>query len=75
MKKYWHELSKKEQEEVKLRNGYTVGEFLNEFSQPDWCSYPEALESVMGCWALFFGDVHDKNYCRRCECFIRSEDK
>ncbi len=39
------------------------------FEQPDWCNYPNALDSL-GCWGLTFGYVsaQGKEYCINCEC-------
>lgn len=77
MKKYWHELSKKEQQEVKHRKNYTIGDFQAEFSQPEWCQYPLALEGNMGCWSLFDGFVHGEGavMCEQCEYLDRTEVK
>lgn len=69
MKKYWHELSEEEQQAVKQRELYTIGELQAEYSQPDWCKYPLALEGGFGCWSLFFGYVHGEGaeMCEICE--------
>lgn len=72
-KKYWHKLTKAEQSKVKVREHYTLGEFMAEYSQPDWCIYPNALEAYMGCWALFYGRVHSDRICKKCECYKKPE--
>ena len=73
MKIYWHKLTKAEQSKVKAREHYTVGEFMAEYSQPDWCKYPNALEATMGCWSLFFGRVHSDRICKKCDCYEKPE--
>lgn len=67
-KTYFHELNKEERDAV-FESGMTVGEFMEKYSQPDWCSYPGALEGPMGCWSLMAGYVSGENYCRNCECY------
>jgi len=66
-RKYWHELSKEEQEKFIQEEKITIGEFMKKFKQPDWCSYPNALEGLMGCWALVFGCIHSEEDCKDCE--------
>jgi len=57
-KKYWHELTNKEQEQfIKDNKHMRFGEFMKMFSQPNWCSYPEALFIGSGCWELTGGDI------------------
>jgi len=68
MAKYWHELSKEEQEEVK-KSGITIAEFLLEYAQPDWCLYPNALEGRLGCWSLVDGYIHSEEDCKTCDCY------
>jgi hypothetical protein len=65
--KFWHELSVAEQQAVKQRTPYTVGEFMAEYAQPDWCQYPGALCADLGCWSLFYGTVHSESDCGDCE--------
>ena len=68
MSKNWHELSENEQKAVKQRTPYTIAEFMAEYSQPNWCQYTDALCANLGCWALFYGNVHSENDCSDCEC-------
>jgi len=50
-KKYFHELS--QQEIDTLIADKTVGYILENYKQPDWCGYPQALSMAMGgCWSL-----------------------
>ena len=64
MKKYWHRLNNAQQKRVKERKDYTLGEFMKEYSQPDWCEYPNALEGEFGCLSLFYGMVHSEKFCK-----------
>ena len=74
-KKYWHMLSTKEQEGL-LKSRMKLKDFIVEYSQPDWCSYPKALESLMGCWSLITPDkVREPGFCKDCECFIGGREK
>lgn len=66
---YFHELPAEERKAI-LESKMTVGAFMEKYSQPDWCTYPEALASVMGCWSLVSPDIKvDKEYCTRCDLF------
>ncbi len=38
------------------------------YMQPDWCSYPNALDGMAGCWSLIYGKVTGEQYCTGCEC-------
>jgi len=73
-KKYWHKLTKAEQAKVTAREKYTLSEFMEEYSQPDWCEYTDALEAMMGCWSLFYGHVHSEKTCKKCECYKKPEE-
>ena len=84
MKRYWHELTLDEQRAILdmrdperatmlgLPEGLTVFEFLEQYNQPDWCEYPNALAGVMGCWSLMsVGNkkvISVENDCGDCEC-------
>ena len=37
--------------------------------QPEWCSYPGALQHVLGCWSLTGKLVTGPDFCKNCECF------
>lgn len=49
--KYWHEISQDEVNEV-IASKKTYQFLVDNYKQPDWCSYPDALMGVMGCWSL-----------------------
>jgi hypothetical protein len=41
---------------------------MENFDQPEWCNYPDALSGMMGCWSLVGRYVTGKKYCKNCEC-------
>ena len=65
--KYFHE----ETDEVLnalIEEGITYAEIRERYSQPDWCTYPEAL-SVLGCWTLTSLTLRKRislEYCKDC---------
>ena len=77
--KYFHELSEIEIIELKLKKGYNFGNLNNDYKQPDWCEYPDAL--IDGCWTLLAPIKYDqanritKEFCSTCDCFKKSKIK
>jgi hypothetical protein len=75
MKKYFHEL---EQSEINtlIAEKKTIGYILENYKQPDWCTYPNALEGNMGCWSLMnllkegMRTKISKDFCKNCERFF-----
>lgn len=66
-KPYFHELSSEEQDTI-LTSGKTVEWLLENYRQPDWCEYPEALADVMGCWSLMEpGRIRSVRSCINCD--------
>lgn len=37
--------------------------------QPEWCSYPDALDGYMGCWSLVGRKVTGRDFCKTCDCY------
>lgn len=64
---YYHELTEDQRVEIHKQK-ITIGEFIKNYKQPDWCEYPEALGMYMGCWSLCFttGEI-SRGYCARCD--------
>lgn len=63
---YFHEMSR--QEIYALRRGTKLDrEFVDTFKQPEWCNYPDALDSILGCWRLNSFGVRCKSSCENCE--------
>lgn len=75
-KQYWHKL--RNDEIQKLRSaGKTWGYIVENYLQPDWCNYPEALGGQMGCWSLIDSDIRQKismEYCKNCDCFVANQE-
>lgn len=52
-----------------LNDAGTTWEQLNEeYAQPEWCDYPNAL-CPLGCWSLIYRMVKDEDYCKNCDCY------
>ena len=64
-KKYWHRLSQNTVDNI-IADGTTWGYVMDNFKQPDWCGYPNALDGQMGCWTLtnIWGSNSRKSICR-----------
>ena len=71
MIKYFHELKKEEIEEIlkKYPPDATYKDIEKDYPQPKWCTYPGAINGVMGCWSLFYQYVTGEDYCKSCECY------
>lgn len=37
--------------------------------KPTWCSYPNAVDPLGGCWSLVERRVTGIEFCKTCECF------
>jgi hypothetical protein len=72
--KYFHELTQEEINQL-IEQGKTWGYILENFKQPNWCNYPEALGGEFGCWSLI--DLREngkrkeisKEFCSKCSSF------
>lgn len=71
--KYWHEIPQEEVEQ-RIAEKRTNQYIMDNYAQPDWCNYPDALNGIMGCWALVDnapGGTRAKishEFCKNCEC-------
>jgi hypothetical protein len=74
MKPFWHEISQSEIDGLVERK-VTTQFVIDNYSQPTWCSYPDALMGVMGCWSLTDNEPNglrtniSPEYCATCPCF------
>ena len=72
--RYFHELEQTEIDTL-IADKKTVGYILENYKQPDWCNYPNALEGQMGCWSLMdlskdgLRTKISKDFCKGCDCF------
>jgi hypothetical protein len=71
-KKYFHELEQSEIDSL-IKGHYNWASISEEYSQPSWCTYPEALNGLIGCWSLT--DTKEEgsraliseDFCKECE--------
>lgn len=74
MKKYFHKLPQKEIDKL-ISEEKTVQYIMDNYKQPNWCTYPKALSMTWGCWSLCDLEKNglrtriSKKYCGTCECF------
>lgn len=75
--KYWHEMSQEEIESL-INSGVTNQHVVDNYKQPDWCGYPEALMGMMGCWSLTDNTVDGlrakicESFCSTCDCYNKN---
>jgi len=74
--RYFHEIDEQERQAIFDRN-IPVREVVEQYKQPDWCTYRNALQGGMGCWSLLLGDVAKKGeeFCRTCDTHKDYEEK
>jgi len=74
--RYFHELQEEERQAI-FDKKTTVGEVVEQYKQPDWCTYPNALQGAMGCWSLLMGNVatEGETFCKTCDCHRNFEEK
>jgi hypothetical protein len=71
-KPYFHEASQKTVSTL-VKNHATWGDIMEQYQQPEWCNYPEALSGSMGCWSLTdlskggFRKKISKEWCSGCD--------
>jgi hypothetical protein len=71
---YFHELKQTDIDTL-INEKKTVGYIVENYKQPDWCNYPNALEGRMGCWSLMdlskegLRTKISKSFCKSCDCF------
>lgn len=63
-KKYFHELTDEEFYQA-INDNKTYDDFI----QPDWCNYPDALDWDGGCFVLTERIIRCKDDCKNCECY------
>jgi hypothetical protein len=76
MKRYLHEAPQQEIDEM-IKSGKTWGDLKAIYSQPEWCTYPDALNGSLGCWSLTDLDhlrckISEK-FCADCDCFKKAQ--
>lgn len=74
MKKYFHELPQSEIENL-IADNKTIEYLVENYKQPDWCCYMEALSINSGCWSLTdlrkdgFRTKISREHCKECDYF------
>lgn len=72
--KYFHEIPQSEINQL-IEDKKSIKYIMENYKQPNWCNYPEALSITMGCWSLC--DLHERGnrtqisleYCKTCDRF------
>ena len=71
---YFHEISQDEVDKM-IADKKSIGYVMENYKQPDWCNYPEALSMTIGCWALCdltkdgLRTKISKEFCKECDSF------
>jgi hypothetical protein len=69
---YWHTLPDDLVDHLFKVGGITWGEVVENYDQPPWCQYPQALNGALGCWTLTDAATRTKitaRFCAKCEHF------
>ena len=66
---YWHLFDVDKQLEIQQQYK-TIGWFVRHYRQPEWCKYPEALSGLMGCWSLWYRNIHKETDCKNCDLYV-----
>jgi hypothetical protein len=75
--KYWHQISQEEIVDL-IEKGTTNQYIVDNYKQPEWCSYHEALMGQLGCWSLVDNTPDglrtkiSESFCSNCDCFEKS---
>uniref|UniRef100_A0A6M3JP96 Uncharacterized protein n=1 Tax=viral metagenome TaxID=1070528 RepID=A0A6M3JP96_9ZZZZ len=69
MRKYFHKLAEEEFKEL-VKEGMTWGECAEEYPQPKWCNYPDAVQGALGCWSLMDFRIKGRSSCKCCIQYI-----
>ena len=66
--KFFHELTREEFSQL-VGTRITWEECAQEYPQPAWCTYPNAVQGEMGCWSLMDFRVTGPESCVDCELY------
>ena len=72
MNKYFHKLTREEFEQL-VATDITWAKCAEQYPQPVWCKYPDAVNGAMGCWKLMEFNVHAPIDCLGCDFFDMGE--
>jgi len=75
-KPYFHEASQRVIDKL-IKLDVSWQEVMQQYNQPDWCKYQEALSGKLGCWSLTDIEKNglrtkiSKEFCKNCpECTL-----
>ena len=77
-KEYFHELSQQEIDKL-ISDKRTIGYIMENYKQPKWCKYPDALGGILGCWSLMDLQKNglrtkiSEEFCKDCDEFMKTE--
>lgn len=69
-KPYWHDLTEDQVDKL-IAEKKTWAWVVDNYQQPSWCEYENALSGKMGCWSLT-GELRTKishDFCKDCPCY------
>jgi hypothetical protein len=66
-KLYWHQLPDSVVDHLFDIGGITWGDIVENYSQPPWCQYPQALNGALGCWSLVDTKLRHTITAKLCE--------
>lgn len=68
-KPFFHELPQSTIDQM-IKDGKTLQYVMDNYRQPEWCKYPNALNDKMGCWSLVCmrTDI-SREFCEDCDCY------
>jgi len=75
-KKYFHKLSRKKIDKL-IGNSNTWDDIMKKYKQPKWCTYPNALGGLSGCWSLVDISETDtrskicRKFCKDCDLYSK----
>jgi len=72
-KPFYHELPQSTIDKL-IEDGKTYKYIADNYRQPEWCRYPNALLGQVGCWSLFgMRTKISREFCEKCDCHEPSE--
>ena len=72
--KYWHEIPQSEIDNL-IKKNVQMQFVYDNYKQPDWCKYSNALDPLLGCWSLTGNNRTkiSKKFCKTCECYSSTD--
>ena len=68
-KPFFHELPQSVIDQM-VKEHKTFQYIMDNYRQPEWCKYPDALNGNMGCWSLTLHRTKiSREFCKDCDCY------